>query len=94
MLLTTQLPLKWEVDRYINQIPRSTSINLHPYYSHFQKDEIEKLVQQMMVEMIQPSQSLYISLILLFKKKDERWRFCVDYWALKKVNIPNHYLYQ
>lgn len=89
-----RLPLEREVDHSINIILGSRPINLHPYlYSYFQKDEIEKLVLELLVaRFIQPSQSLYVSPILLVKKRDGGWRFCVDYCALNKVTIPNKYL--
>ena len=71
----------------------ASPVNLRPYrHSFSQKNEIEKLIREMLdSQIIQPSISPYSSPVLLVKKKDGGWRFCVDYRALNKITIPDRY---
>lgn len=66
------LPPVRNADHHIPLVRGTTPISMRPYcYNHVQKDEIEKLVAEMMAAgLIQPSVSPYSSPALLIKKKD------------------------
>lgn len=75
--------------RFDHKIPlklKAQPLNIRPYKSSFvQKEEIEKMVKKMLMNgRIQYIFSSFITLILLVKKKNNIWRFYMDY---KQLNI-------
>ncbi|XP_078438320.1 uncharacterized protein LOC144708753 [Wolffia australiana] len=87
----TGLPPAREVDHAITLVPNVQPVNIRPYrYSFIQKDEIERLIRELLeAELIRPPKSPFASPVLLVKKKDQGWRFCVGYRALNALTIPN-----
>lgn len=86
-------PTQGFFDHAISLVPDATPVNCKPYrYSPLQKDEIEKQVKEMIdAGLITPSMSPYASHVLLVKKKDGSWRFCVDYRRLNALTIKSKF---
>lgn len=89
----TALPPSCTTNHSIHLSPHSSPINVHPYrYPHFQKQEIESQVSCMLQHgIIRPSTSPFSSSVLLVKKRNDTWRFCVDYRALNVITIKDHF---
>lgn len=91
--LPNGLPPVRQLDHRIHLLPNSRPVNVRPYrYPYFQKTEIEKQVKEMLDQgVIQRSQSPFSSLVLLVRKKDGTFRFCIDCRALNKATVPDHF---
>lgn len=87
------LPSARRQDHKISLQGNNPPVNLRPYrYTYEQKNEIEKQIKEMLEStIIQPSTSPYASLVLLIKKKDNSWWFCVDYRQLNKFTVKDKY---
>jgi hypothetical protein len=72
-------------------IPGSRVPNRPLYrYSPAEQAEIEKQVRAMLEQgLVEPSTSPYGAPVLLVKKPDGSWRFCIDYRALNQVTVKN-----
>ena len=64
----------------------------HYWYPYFQKDMMEKHVQEIFeCGFICCSTSPYSSPVLLVKKKDATWRFCVDSRAINALTVKDRF---
>lgn len=87
------LPPVRPCDHKITLQQGSDPVNQKAYkYGSFQKNVIEEMVQEMLKSgIIRPSHSNFASPVVLVKKKDGAWRFCVDYRKLNHLTIKDQF---
>jgi hypothetical protein len=88
----SELPQNVSVDHEIPLVDGARPVTVRPYrYPPALKDEIEAQVDSMLQQgIIQPSTS-FNSPVLLVRKKDGTWRFCVDYHYLNALTVKTAY---
>jgi hypothetical protein len=66
---------------------------MRPYrYPQLQKDELERQVADMLSQgIIRQSTSAFSALVLLVKKHDGSWHFCIDFRALNDRTVKDKY---
>ncbi len=84
-----------EFDHRIRLVDEAAPVNVPPYrYAHFQKNVIERQVDEMLESgLIRHSTTPFSSPVLLVKKMDGTWRFCTDYRAPTKPRLRIAFLY-
>ena len=89
----SNLPPSRATDHAITLLPNSTPVNVRPYrYPYFQKQEIERQVALMLRSgHIQHNSSPFSSSVLLIKKRNGTWRFCMDYRALNAIMVHDRF---
>lgn len=89
----TTLPPSRPCNHTIPLIPSAQPVFVRPYcYPPALKDEIERQVAEMLSQgIIRPSSSPFSSPVLLVKKKDGSYRFCVDFRQLNAIIAKSKY---
>lgn len=73
-------------------VPGSAPMAVQPYrYPHLRKDELERQCAAMLQGTIHSSSSTFSSPVLLVKKHDGSWHFCVDYHALTELTVEDKF---
>jgi hypothetical protein len=85
------LPPHRSRDHGIMLVPGAQPVTVRPYrYPARHKDELERQCSVMLVQgLIRPSLSVFSLPVLLVKKHDGSWRFCVDYRALNAITVKD-----
>nr|XP_027097511.1 uncharacterized protein LOC113717062 [Coffea arabica] len=87
------LPPSRSIDHEITLKPDAQPFKLKPYrYPHCHKEEIERQVTEMLQKgIVKHSNSPFASPVLLVKKKEGTWRFCVDYRKLNELTVKDRF---
>lgn len=85
----TGLPPQRRHNHRIHLLPGTAPVAVRPYrYPQLVKDELERQCAEMLQQgIIRASTSAFSSPVLLVKKHDGTWHFCVDYRALNAKTV-------
>ncbi|KAK1606382.1 hypothetical protein QYE76_030055 [Lolium multiflorum] len=87
------LPPPRACDHRIHLLPGSAPVAVRPYrYPQLQKDELERQCALMLAAgIIRISTSPFSAPVLLVRKSDGTWRFCIDYRALNALTLKDKF---
>ncbi|KAK1664958.1 hypothetical protein QYE76_053117 [Lolium multiflorum] len=87
------LPPSRPCDHRIHLLPNTAPVAVRPYrYPQLQKDELERQVAVMLAQgIIRISTSPFCAPVLLVRKADGTWRFCIDFRALNTVTSKDKF---
>lgn len=77
----------------IRRKPGTTTVSVRSYrYALLQKEELEwQCAEMLWLGVIKPSSSAFLAPVLLVKKHDGTWWFCVDYRSLNDAAIKDKF---
>jgi hypothetical protein len=80
-------------DHRIHLLPDTAPVAVRPYrYPQLQKDELERQCALMLAAgIIRISTSPFSAPVLLVRKSDGTWRFCIDYRALNALTLKDKF---
>lgn len=89
----SELPPRRIYDHTIPLVEGAQPVSVKPYrYALMLKSKIEKQVTEMLQSgLIKHSTSAFSSLVLLVRKKDRTWHFCVDYKMLNALTVKSKF---
>jgi hypothetical protein len=89
----TDLPPPRPFDHRIHLLPSTQPITVRPFrYPQLLKDKIEKQCNDMLCQgIIRPNTSPFSAPVLLVRKKDKTWRFCVNYRELNSKTVKDKF---
>jgi hypothetical protein len=87
------LPPARPCDHRIHLLPDTAPVAVRPYrYPQLQKDELERQVAVMLAQgIIRISTSPFSAPVLLVRKSEGTWRFCIDYRALNTLTSKDKF---
>jgi hypothetical protein len=87
------LPPPCRHDHRIRLLPGTTPVVVRPYrYPQLLKDEIERQCDDMLQHgIIRECTSVFLSPVLLVRKADATWHFCIDYRELNQQTVKDKF---